>query len=214
FANRTSRGWGGRGLPDNQEKWIQSKEWKRPITTSVWAGAARLSRRPRARQKEPGRSPGRRPMVRWRSWNRLGFAAVLLSGLVTGCHTPCNTHPNGLLHPCAPIRPVANQPNEAARVVVPNYIIEPPDVLMIDAVRVVPIPPYRIEPLDTLAISVTETLPMQPIAGLYVVEPEGTVNLGFTYGSVQLVDKTLEEAKATIEAQLKTIVRTGYQVTV
>ena len=54
--------------------------------------------------------------------------------------------------------------------------------------------------LEDLMIAVTEALPQQPIAGLYVVEPEGTVNLGFTYGSVQLVDKTLEEAKAAIEA--------------
>jgi polysaccharide export outer membrane protein len=99
-------------------------------------------------------------------------------------------------------------------VVQPNYVIEPPDVLMIDAVRVVPMPPYHIEPLDTLAIMVTETLPQQPIAGLYTVEPEGTVNLGFTYGSVQVVDKTIEQAKAAIEAHLKTILRPGYQVTV
>src|SRR5262245_28419827 len=142
--------------------------------------------------------------------SRLLFAAMLVSGLLTGCHTPCKTHP----HPCAPIRPVPNQPTEAARVVQPNYIIEPPDVLMIDAVRVVPMPPYRIEPLDTLALMVTEPLPQQPIAGLYVVEPEGTVNLGFTYGSVQVVDKTIEEAKAAIEAHLKPILRPGYQVTV
>lgn len=153
-------------------------------------------------------------MASWHSSIRLKFLAMLVFGLVTGCHTPCKTRPNGPLHPCAPIQPIANQPNELARVVVPNYIIEPPDVLMIDAVRVVPLPPYRIDPLDTLAIMVTETLPQQPIAGLYVVEPEGTVNLGFTYGSVQVVDKTVEEAKVAIEAHLKTILRPGYQVTV
>jgi polysaccharide export outer membrane protein len=139
---------------------------------------------------------------------------MLVVGLVFGCHTPCQTRQNDLLHPCAPIRPIANQPTESARVVQPNYIIEPPDVLVIDAVRAVPLPPYRIDPLDTLALMVTETLPQQPIAGLYVVEPEGTINLGFTYGSVQVVDKTIEEAKAAIEAHLKTILRPGYQVTV
>jgi polysaccharide export outer membrane protein len=139
---------------------------------------------------------------------------MLVVGVVTGCHTPCKTRQNDLFHPCAPIVPVANQPTESARVVMPNYIIEPPDVLMIDAVRVVPMPPYRIDPLDTLAIMVTETLPQQPIAGMYVVEPEGTINLGFTYGSVQVVDKTIEEAKAAIDTHLKTVLRPGYQVTV
>src|SRR5207237_8029752 len=60
-SNRTSRGRGGRGLPDNQEKSIQSKEWKRPITTSVSARAAPPSRRPRARPQGLGRSPGGDP---------------------------------------------------------------------------------------------------------------------------------------------------------
>jgi len=149
-------------------------------------------------------------MVCWHSSNRLWISAMLVCGLAMGCHTPCKTHP----HPHATIHPIANQPNESTRVVMPNYVIEPPDVLMIDAVRAVPLPPYRIEPLDALAILVTETLPQQPIAGLYTVEPEGTINLGFTYGSVQVVDKTIEEAKAAIEAHLKAILRPGYQVTI
>jgi polysaccharide export outer membrane protein len=94
---------------------------------------------------------------------------------------------------------VPNQPRESAKVVFSDYVIEPPDVLLIDAVRVVPLPPYHIEPLDTLAVMVTETLPQQPIQGLYAVEPEGNINLGFTYGSVFVVDKTIDEAKAAIE---------------
>jgi polysaccharide export outer membrane protein len=153
-------------------------------------------------------------MACWHSSCRLWIAAMIVCGLVTGCHTPCKTRGNDLLHPHAPIRPVAGQPNESARVVMPNYVIEPPDVLMIDAIRAVPLPPYRIEPLDALAILVTETLPQQPIAGLYTVEPEGTINLGFTYGSVQVADKTIEEAKVAIENHLKPILRPGYQVTV
>src|SRR5205085_12674093 len=94
----------------------------------------------------------------------------------------------------------------------PDYVIEPPDILLIDAVRVVPRPPYHIEPLDTIAIQVTEPLPQQPIQGPYVVEPEGTVNLGFTYGSVRVADLTIEEAKAAIENHLRTLLKPGYQV--
>src|SRR3954447_6578998 len=107
------------------------------------------------------------------------LAAVVLGMTGTGCHTTCKGYAPPLFHPCAPVPEIPGQPRESAKVVYSDYIIEPPDVLLIDAVRVVPRPPYHIEPLDTLAILVTETLPQQPIQGLYAVEPEGTINLGF-----------------------------------
>jgi polysaccharide export outer membrane protein len=101
-----------------------------------------------------------------------------------------------------------------AKVSLPPYVIESPDVLVIDAVRLVPLPPYRVEPLDVLAIRVTGTLPENPIAGLYTVETDGTVNLGAGYRSVYVAGMTVEEARGTIEKQLQTILAKGYQVTV
>ena len=94
-------------------------------------------------------------------------------------------------------------PRELRKTTLPPYVIEPPDILVVDAVRVVPLPPYRIEPLDALAITVAEAKPTEPIAGIYVVTPEGRVNLGFSYGSVSVVDLTLEEATKAIEDALK-----------
>ncbi len=85
------------------------------------------------------------------------------------------------------------------------YRVEPPDVLLIDAVKVVPKPPYRIEPLDTLHIEVLGTLPDQPIAGPYSVESDGTIALGATYGTVSVSGKTLAEAKGAIVTQLESI---------
>jgi protein involved in polysaccharide export with SLBB domain len=93
-------------------------------------------------------------------------------------------------------------PRELAKVSQPPYVIESPDVLLINAVRVVPLPPYRVEPLDTVLIQATNVLTEEPISGLYGVEPEGTVNLGFTYGSVPIAGLTLEEAQKAIEKQL------------
>ena len=75
-------------------------------------------------------------------------------------------------------------------------------MLVIDAVRLIPRPPYRISPLDQLGIQVAKTLPDQPIAGIYPVEADGSVNLGFNYGSVKLEGMTLEEAKVAIEKYL------------
>jgi polysaccharide export outer membrane protein len=89
----------------------------------------------------------------------------------------------------------------------PNYVIEPPDILLIDAVRLVPRPPYRVEPLDALLIQVPDTPVDQPISGLYLVEPDGRVNLGLNYGSVEVVGMTLEEAKRAIEKHLGKILK-------
>jgi polysaccharide export outer membrane protein len=85
----------------------------------------------------------------------------------------------------------------------PPYTVEPPDILLIDAVRTVPLPPYRLEPLDALLIEATNVLPDEPIKGLYGVEPEGTVNLGTSYGAIRVSGLTLEEARKSIEDELK-----------
>jgi polysaccharide export outer membrane protein len=105
-------------------------------------------------------------------------------------------------------------PRELKKVSLPPYVIEPPDILNIDAVRLVPRPPYQIAALDSLGIQVTNAKPGQPIFGVYTVEADGTVDLGFTYGKVRLLDLTLDEAKKAVEAHLKDILKPPYEVTV
>jgi polysaccharide export outer membrane protein len=95
----------------------------------------------------------------------------------------------------------------------PSYIIEPPDVLLIEAVKVVPRAPYKIQWLDTLAIEVSGALPDAPIAGLYVVDPDGKVRLGPQYGSVRVAGLTIDEAEEAVLTQLKETL-TEPQVTV
>jgi len=98
-------------------------------------------------------------------------------------------------------------PRELAMTAHPAYIIEPPDILLIDAIRLIPRPPYRIEPLDVLLISVSPTLPDQPINNNFIVSPEGTVALGFGYGVVRVSGLTLEQAAERIKATLVRIVK-------
>lgn len=100
-----------------------------------------------------------------------------------------------------------DMPRELQKVSLPEYVIEPPDILLIDAVRVIPLPPYRIEPLDILLVQVAGTLPDEPIAGLYRVEPDGTIPLGAHYGSVRVAGQTLEEARQAIETHLRKILK-------
>jgi len=62
--------------------------------------------------------------------------------------------------------------------------------------------PYLIEPPDLLVVEVLEALPGRPISGQRLVRPDGTISLGF-YGSVHLRGLTLEQAKVKIVEHLR-----------
>src|SRR5207253_6513473 len=92
--------------------------------------------------------------------------AVLLPctvGGTSGCAT---------LGPPQPMRVDASMPRELQKVSHPSYVIEPPDILVIDALRVVPLPPYRLEPLDVIILDVKNTRRDEPLTGLFQVQPE------------------------------------------
>jgi protein involved in polysaccharide export with SLBB domain len=62
--------------------------------------------------------------------------------------------------------------------------------------------PYIIEPPDLLIIEVLEALPGRPISGARLVRPDGKINLGF-YGEVHVRGLTLQQAKEKIVLQLR-----------
>jgi polysaccharide biosynthesis/export protein len=94
-------------------------------------------------------------------------------------------------------------PREKEKTYHQPYVIEPPDVLNIDAVRLVPRPPYRIEPMDVLILNVAGTLPDRPISGQVVVTPDGTISLGYDYGVLRISGLTLADAAVAIRNALK-----------
>jgi polysaccharide export outer membrane protein len=98
-------------------------------------------------------------------------------------------------------------PRELTPTSLPPYTIAPPDILALDAIRLIPKPPYRIEPLEVVLIDVSDTLPGQPIKGQFVVSPEGFINLGYSYGSVRIGGLTLEMAQTAIRTHLSQILR-------
>jgi polysaccharide export outer membrane protein len=102
---------------------------------------------------------------------------------------------------------VTAMPHELAKVSLPPYVIEPPDVLLIDAVRLLPRPPYKLEPMDLIGIQALNTPPNQPIAGTYAISPEGTVNLGHSYGVVTVAGMSMDEAQVAIEKHLGRILQ-------
>jgi polysaccharide export outer membrane protein len=78
-------------------------------------------------------------------------------------------------------------PREFEKRALSTYVIEPPDILLVEATKAI-------------------LLPVQPIEGQHLVRPDGTIGLG-VYGSVFVAGMTLEQARDTIAALLKATVR-------
>lgn len=139
--------------------------------------------------------------------DRVTVSLLVVSIGLGGCHSgklgghywaPARSH----LEAKVPTPP-PDVPRELSKVALPDYVIEPPDILMIDAIKVVPKSPYRIESLDLLAIEVPGALPDHPIEGQLVVEPGGTIDLGPPYGSVQVAGLDTHEAARVVENKLR-----------
>lgn len=76
-------------------------------------------------------------------------------------------------------------PRELDKASLPEYVVEPPDILYIEALN---------------------TLPTQPLGGEKLVRPDGTINLGY-YGDMHVAGLTLAEIELKIEDRLKHYVR-------
>ncbi len=75
----------------------------------------------------------------------------------------------------------SNIPREFQKVTMPDYIVEPPDMLIVE---------------------VLETLPGRPISGERLVRPDGRISLGF-YGEVYVAGLTIPEVKEKIVLHLR-----------
>jgi protein involved in polysaccharide export with SLBB domain len=102
--------------------------------------------------------------------------------------------------------PFSAVPRELDKVSLPPYVIEPPDILLINAIKIVPKPPHKIEPFDGLLIKVANAFADAPIYEVFFVTPEGTVDLGPTYGQVKVVGLTTDEAQAAIRRHLAQLI--------
>jgi polysaccharide export outer membrane protein len=105
------------------------------------------------------------------------------------------------------VQPEAPIPRELRMTTLPTYVIEPPDILVITTMRVVPKPPYHVQPLDGLFVQATNTLKEKEINGIYWIEPDGNLNLGLGYGKVRVVGLTIEEAQKAVAEHLGKILK-------
>ena len=134
---------------------------------------------------------------------RAMVAAVAAGGLsAAGC-----LHGGPHHSPVVSVPPPGAVPRELEKVTMPEYVIEPPDVLTIEGFVLNPPGDDAADPKakdrDKAARDPGQitTLPVQPVAGQYTVRPDGTVFLGY-FGSVQVAGYTLNQAGEAVRAQV------------
>lgn len=137
---------------------------------------------------------------------RLTTVLLLLSG-TSGCHF---IYPGR--DPGGPVPTVPQEiPRELCKTTLPDYIIEPPDVLSIEAISLLPKEPYHLRPLDVIAISATGTPEVAAISGQYNILPNGTIVLPYGETVLELADRnpirvvgrTVEEVQQSIATVLE-----------
>ena len=135
-----------------------------------------------------------------------GKALVLLAMLLgsTGC--TAFLAPRDPFPATTPEPPVQSSvPRELDKVTLPRYVVEPPDILLIEGVKLVPKSPHKFEIFDVILVRVTGAYPDQPIDDAYSIDADGTINLGPTYGRIKVTNLTTEEAEDTVRSDLAQI---------
>lgn len=141
-------------------------------------------------------------------WHRLLALMLVMAG--------CQLHPPRPYsnEPGTRINTSPDTPRELQKVSLPDYIIEPPDILSIDAVTLVPHPPYRLHPLDMVKVTVSNLPAEQTVGGDLTIGIDGTLVLGFgydkfnsSYAPLKVDGMTLNELHDAIKQRLETIAK-------
>ncbi len=142
--------------------------------------------------------------------NRLLVALFLANA--AGCHLllprPYSAYPGARVTACP------DTPRELQKVSLPDYIIEPPDILTIDAVTLVPHPPYRLHPLDVVKVQASGLPTEATVGGDLTVGIDGTLVMGFGYDTVNgryqplnVVGMTVPELREAVKQRFELLAR-------
>jgi len=152
-------------------------------------------------------------MTRRRLTDAIRLAGCLLSLMgAAGCHAV------GARHHAAADCYVPGVPRELEKVSLPLYTIEPPDILLIEAVNNLRLPDDPLRPGDGLLVRAGNTIPVGPeddeiarsfkqVNGIFVVRTDGRIDLGPEYGTVLVGGLPIDGAKSAIENQLRTVLQ-------
>lgn len=131
------------------------------------------------------------------------FAIATVWVSAAGCANPDGPHRMG---PQITLPAPGSVPVELAKVTLPPYVIEPPDLLVIEVVTIIEDPDATADKDDAKKDKKTKelkafSLPVQPVSGQFSVRPDGTVFLGI-WGSVPVAGLTLLQAAEAVRDQI------------
>jgi len=132
---------------------------------------------------------------------------LLVGGVLVVCLAVAGCQPFDFYQDDEELTQALDPADELAKISLPEYRIEPPDLVAVELFKATPLPPYWLEVYDVLQIDVADTLWDQPINGMFLVEDGGQVNLGPAYGSVHVVGTTVEHAQRIITDHLEQSLR-------
>jgi polysaccharide export outer membrane protein len=144
-----------------------------------------------------------------------------LSGCATcgfsskGCEAPSGRCHAGRAQQCTCELP-PEAPRELRKVSLPEYTVEPPDVLLIEAVHNIRTVQTPVQVGEALLIQATDAVPLLPdddmvsagfkhLNGYFVIGADGYVNLGPEYGKVLVADQPLDEVQRRLDEHLRQI---------
>ncbi|MGE3779477.1 MAG: hypothetical protein AB7F89_19975, partial [Pirellulaceae bacterium] len=88
------------------------------------------------------------PRIHGRILRWLRYALPAIAFVASGCQLASHGH-QAAVDAFPPV--VEPMPRELAKTVLPQYVIEPPDILAIETIHAVPKPPYHLKSLDVLS---------------------------------------------------------------
>ena len=161
-------------------------------------------------------------------WRNESASILLLAHLclaVTGCASSMRHSSSPLGHAVLP----PDVPRELDKANLPEYVVEPPDVLLIEAAHTLRNPDSRLIPGDRLLVKLKNGLPLDVsaesaaspaqldaelqieigfkiLSGTYRVESNGRLDFGPSYGKVSVANLTLAEAETAIRDHLEKFV--------
>ena len=115
--------------------------------------------------------------------------------------------------------PIADAPRELRKVSLPEYVVAPPDVLLIEVVNNIRPIHAPIQVGETLLIQANRAVPVLPtddpvtagfkqINGYFTIGADGYINLGPEYGKVLVAEQPLEEIQNRVDSHLRQIAPT------
>jgi polysaccharide export outer membrane protein len=126
--------------------------------------------------------------------------------VVMGCRSLVDRPQSRLAGPQTPPPFGEPVPTEKDKSTLALYTIEAPDILYIEAIRIVPKPPYHIQATDVLSIDIPELFEEEgnrPRDNRYLVDGEGRISLGPRFSKILVRGMTEDQATLAIRDAIK-----------